>query len=284
MIPKLNRKTMNSFAIFVNTCDKFEDCWLPFFKLFKVFWPDYEGKIYLNTDYKEFRYTGLNIISIKNAEGKQDADNITWSECLRRGLNAVDSDVVLYLQEDYFLKGQVQDSLIQKYADLIKYNQVDCIHLTDQNTEGPIINNSPYPGLSTIGYNASYRVSCQAALWNKNTLLDYIRPYESAWNFEEFGTKRSKIKKDQFLTVDRNIVKLNENELIPYVFTGIIQGRWFEEVIPLFSKYEISVDYSIRGFVNARAPKPFWRKVEYQLLKIPVTIRSYFELLFLMKS
>jgi hypothetical protein len=272
---------MTSFAIFVNTCDKFEDCWVPFFKLFSTYWPDYDGEIYLNTDYKEFKYPGLNIISIKNAAVKQDAAIITWSECLRRGLNAVKNDVVLYLQEDYFLKGNVQHGIIQNYAGLIEDKKVDCIHLTDQNTSGPIIHNSPFPGLWTIGYDASYRVSCQAALWNKKVLQEYIRPYESAWNFEEFGTKRSKIKKHHFLTVDRSIVKLNEYELIPYVFTGIIQGRWFEEVVPLFNKHSIAIDYSLRGFVDSRTPKSFRKKVEYSLLKIPISIRSYFELLFL---
>lgn len=47
------------YSILVNTCDKFEDCWNPFFKLFFLFWPDYNGVIYLNTEYKEYSVRGF---------------------------------------------------------------------------------------------------------------------------------------------------------------------------------------------------------------------------------
>lgn len=42
------------YALLVNTCDKFEDCWIPFFSLLKKYWPDCSGKIYLNTEYKSY--------------------------------------------------------------------------------------------------------------------------------------------------------------------------------------------------------------------------------------
>lgn len=31
-----------NYSILVNTCDKFEDCWNPFFKLLSIYWPDYQ--------------------------------------------------------------------------------------------------------------------------------------------------------------------------------------------------------------------------------------------------
>ena len=58
--------THSNFSILVNTTDSFSDCWNPFFKLFKKYWPNYGGKIYLNTEIKDFKYEGLNIICIKN--------------------------------------------------------------------------------------------------------------------------------------------------------------------------------------------------------------------------
>ena len=47
------------FSVFVNSTDSFEDCWFPFFSLFKTFWPEFGGKIYLNTEAKQFCYPGL---------------------------------------------------------------------------------------------------------------------------------------------------------------------------------------------------------------------------------
>ena len=59
------------YSVLVNTCDKFEDCWNPFFKLFCMYWQDYKGKIYLNTEYKDYSFPGLDIISVKGCVGEK---------------------------------------------------------------------------------------------------------------------------------------------------------------------------------------------------------------------
>jgi hypothetical protein len=269
---------VSKYSIFVNTCDKFEDCWEPFFKLFAFYWPNYSGKIYLNTDYKEYTYPGLNIISLKNAEIRKDADKITWSECLIRGIDKVETEILLYMQEDYFLKGSVENNVVNQYVNLFSRNDIDCIHLTDQNTGGPITKSSPYPGLWTLKSDCADRISCQAALWRKSTLKQYIRPYESAWNFEEFGTRRAKVLKHNFYTVDRDKVQHEEYEIIPYIFTGIIQGKWYEKVIPLFKVHNINLDYSKRGFVSDTKGKSVTKRIQNQLSKVPVRIKSFFDL------
>ena len=47
-----------------------------------------------------------------------------------------------------------------------------------------------------------------------------------------------------------NIYKINKKEIIPYIFTGVIQGKWYVKVVDLFSQHKITVDYSKRGFIN----------------------------------
>ena len=56
------------YSIIVNTCDSYSDCWDPFFKLFSVFWKDCKGKIFLNTEYKDYSFPGLDIIPTKVCE------------------------------------------------------------------------------------------------------------------------------------------------------------------------------------------------------------------------
>jgi len=131
---------MNNFAIFVNTTDRFEDCWEPFFKLFSVYWPGFKGKIYLNTEYKTYQYPGLDIVSIKNCETTKDADKATWSECLYRGWTAVDNEVILYMQEDYFFNAPVNNDEIEKYAAFIRKENISCLHLTHASGNGPFSN------------------------------------------------------------------------------------------------------------------------------------------------
>ncbi|MGD1007944.1 MAG: hypothetical protein ABR980_12030, partial [Ignavibacteriaceae bacterium] len=140
---------------------------------------------------------------------------------MKRALESIDNDIVVYMQEDYFLKDTVKNELVEKYAKLMRYNgDIHCIHLTDQAViaEDKSLN---YEGLYTVALKQRHRISCQAALWRKSVLLSYLRSYENAWQFEEFGSKRSAALKHNFYVVDKNWVKLNKFEIIPYVFTGI---------------------------------------------------------------
>jgi hypothetical protein len=276
---------MQHYSILVNTCDKFEDCWNPFFKLFSIYWPDYKGKIFLNTEYKDYSYPGLDIIAVKGCSRHNIPKNVrvTWSQCLKWALESIDDEIVLYLQEDYFFKDVVKDNIVCKYVNMMHENEdIHCIHLTDQAVKAE--KKSQYENLYEVSLKQRYRISCQAALWEKAVLQSYLREYESAWEFEEFGSKRSVFQKHNFYVVDSSWVKLNEFEIIPYVFTGIVQGYWYEEVIPLFKKHDIAMDFSKRGFVNDAPQKAFIKRVKYRLNKIPKIIRNKIELNSLRKS
>lgn len=273
-------QTKCSYSILINTCDKFEDCWDPFFKLLSIYWPDCKGKIYLNSEYKGYSYNGLKITPLKVCEKHQISRDkrTTWSQCLKWALEAIDSDVILYMQEDYFLKDKVKDEIVEEYVQLIHKNKnIQCIHLTDQSVKA--YSKSEFKNLDEVEYKQRYRVSCQTALWRKQELLDLIREYENAWDFEEFGSMRSTIMQHDYYVVNRNYVKINQFEIIPYIFTGIVQGHWLDETVPLFEKHGIKMDFSMRGFVKNAPLKPFIKRVEYRINKIPKIIRNKIELI-----
>ncbi|HEX4373428.1 MAG TPA: hypothetical protein VHZ50_09025 [Puia sp.] len=238
---------MNPYCIFINTTDSFEDCWLPFFKTFSAYWPDFNGTIFLNTEKKDFGFENLNIVSVKNANN--NSCTATWSACLLNGLQKVGSEILLYMQEDYFLRAPVDNKLIHDHALLMLDEDIDCIHLTDQHSAGPF-KPSPYPGLWMLSKNADHRISCQAALWKKDILIKYIRAHENPWQFELYGTLRARCMDHKFYTVNLNRHKLHCKEIIPYIFTGVIQGKWYEEVIELFAQHHIEIDFSGRGFIT----------------------------------
>ncbi|CAM4100050.1 Glycosyl transferase [Zobellia roscoffensis] len=264
-----------NYSILVNTCDKFEDCWDPFFKLWSIYWPDCKATIYLNTEYKEYSYEGLNIVALKVCERNNFPKNqrATWSQCFEWALNAIETDVVLYLQEDYFLKDTVQNDIVAKYVHFMSDNEnMKCIHLTDQGIWGR--GASEYENLDNAICQQKNRVSCQAALWRKSELLDLLRDYESGWEFEEFGSMRSAILKSNYYVINRDYVKLDQFEIIPYVFTGVVQGRWYEKVVPLFKKHNIKMDFSKRGFLNDAPSRTLMKRVSDKLNKIPKIYRN----------
>lgn len=239
------------YSILVNTCDNFEDCWNPFFALFKKYWSDYTGTIFLNTEYKTYEYSGLTIVpvqgSLKNKYPR--TKRATWSQCLKWALESINTDIILYLQEDYFIKGGVKNDIVEMYVNLMLENpDIKCIHLTDQSVLPST--KSEFKQLDNVKVFQEFRVSCQAALWRKQELMEILRTRESAWDFEHYGSKRSSYIGHRYLVVDKTWVKLNAFEIIPYIFTGIVKGRWIREAKTLFDANGIDLDFSIRGFVD----------------------------------
>ena len=183
-----------NYSILINTCDKFDDCWDPFFKLWSLHWTDCSGKIYLNTEYKDYSYPELDITAVKGCERHHipKEKRATWSQCLKWALETMDTDIILYMQEDYFLKDTVKNEIIENYVQLMtEHSDIACIQLTDQAVLD--CGGSEYERLNAVILKQRYRVSCQAALWRKQELLEIIREQESAWEFEEFGSQRSGI-------------------------------------------------------------------------------------------
>jgi len=240
---------INNYSILINTCDKFEDCWYPFFKLFVTYWPDYKGKIYLNTEYKDYTYPGLNIISLKvcTKHNVPIDKHATWSQCLKWALEAIDTDIVLYMQEDYFLNDNVKNEWIEYFNSLMVTNpDIPCIQLTHAGI--PSVEKSSYDKLFTSDPEFFSYVSCQASFWRKDIMMSLIREHETAWNFEWWGSKRAKYLGFQFLVVDHHFFKPYEYSIISYIFTGVIGGKWYMPVVNLFKKHEVLVDFTKRGF------------------------------------
>ena len=192
-----------NYSILINTCDKFEDCWDPFFKLFSLYWPDYKGKVYLNTEYKDYNFENIDIRSLKVCEnhGIPKSSRVTWSQCLRWAIEEIEDDIVLYMQEDYFIKDRVDNATIQKICGkMMQSPDIMCIYLHSHAVEKEL---EIEDGLSIVKKDG-WRLSCQAALWRKQELLDIIRDYESPWEFENFGNKRSIVMGHKYLTIAKN--------------------------------------------------------------------------------
>ena len=92
---------MNYSVLFL-TCDKNEDLWAPFFHLFKKYWPQYRGNIYLNTETKSFFQKDINIRVLNHCYGKNDR----WAKRLKDCLKSIDDDYVIYYPTKHFRKEQ----------------------------------------------------------------------------------------------------------------------------------------------------------------------------------
>ena len=203
----------------------FSDCWAVFFILKST--ANYKGKIYLNSEDKSYKFDGLEIISIKSGLSLS-----TWSECLQYAIKSIEEDYLIYMQEDYFLHSKVNNKLINKYFELFKINNFDCLHLTDQCNEGPFIKKTINPNFWEIPKKTKYRASTQAAFWKKESFLKIIRSWETGWDFENMDQRSNKYLEK--LCVPIKFTQYNHNEIIPYIFT-IIKSKWNPKIVDIFS-------------------------------------------------
>lgn len=260
------------YSILVNTCDMYSDCWNPFFVLFKKYWPDYNGKIYLNTEYKDYSYPGLNIISNKIClrHGCNPAVQPSWSQRLTWALEQCETEVVLFMQEDFFLRDKVDNNRVSHYAEVMLSDEnLHCLHLTNFLNGGGILYNDEIENIRRF---YAYRIDCQAALWKKGVMLYYLDVRDSAWEFEKFGSWRASFNHHRICRLNKEYLK--ENPIIPYYSTGINKSRWQKGVVEVFRENGIEMDFSIRGFYEDMKPPTCFQYLMQRIRKIPGYLRQ----------
>jgi hypothetical protein len=241
-----NTSTSADLTIFVNTSDNFEDCWHPFFTLFHRYWPDCPYSIVLNTETKDFSFSGLNITCAKVS--LNEPKRLGWSECLERALDSISTPYILYLQEDYFLESAVRAEVLNDLLALMRLEKADVIRLSEAVDAGPW-HATGSKLIWTVDQKAKWRFSLQAALWRKDLLRAQIRKHESPWQLESYGGGRLRRSKEKICCVNRDLFSGKGKEVFPYTPTGIIAGKWVGEiVVPLFQAHDITMDFTKRGF------------------------------------
>jgi hypothetical protein len=239
-----------NLTVLVNSTDTFDDCWPPFFQLFKKHWPSCPCHVVLNTETKEYSDTELQLECSKVQAGDSaGSPRLSWSDCLIRCLHAVRTPFVLYMQEDYFLNGPVDQSFVAECVDIMLEHNVPHIRLMEVDDRARHHGSSLHPLLWQIDQRANYRVSLQAGLWSVAALKDLLRSGESAWTFERRGSVRAMSKPDVFLCQSLDHFNRQGRYPVPYQPTGIVRGKWYAPaVVDLFAANGISVDYAKRGF------------------------------------
>lgn len=176
----LSQKNEN-FAILVLSCDKYSDLWDGFFKcFFKNFPSGSNYKIYLGSNTKIFEHP--QVLSILSGH---DDD---WSSSYIRILRQIPEVKILVLLEDIFISSPINIAKLNIALDFAITNDVNYLRFFANPTPDiPTLN----PLIGEIIPGAPYRTTV-CGLWNKHTLLSILLPGESPWDFEVFGSHRSK--------------------------------------------------------------------------------------------
>lgn len=240
---------MKNLTILVNSCDKYEDAWEPFFKILKLQWPECEQyRIVLNTESKVYDCDFLNVETI--CGGK----DVTWSQRLKYVLERIETDYILYFLEDFFLLEKVSNETFEEALKLIQdSHDIGYIGLKYQKKReyrNPDDEDNSVRFINKDKIVTVNRINSMSALWNKSWLMSLIKDHETPWEFELYGSERSRRTPEKVLIIN------NEDGCCPCVFNynvnveyghGLTFGQWLPKNVELFEQYGIEVNFDNLG-------------------------------------
>lgn len=181
---------MKNVTFLVNSCDKYSDTWTPFFTLLEKNWQGFDLPVVLNTETKDYSFEGINLTVCNFPSAK------TWSERFLNVLDKISTDYVLVFLEDFFIEDIVN---VQEFNRCLEYMrqhlEVGCISF--KNTPEGLTESEQLSGYSKLESNATYRINCQAGLWKTSFLKKVLKKHENAWEFERWGSFRSRFLKEE---------------------------------------------------------------------------------------
>lgn len=225
-------KQQSEVAVVVCSCDKYADAWSPFFTLFFRYWPDCPAKIFLITN--ELSFDHRRVTSLRMGP------DVNWSRTFANALRLVESRLVVVLMEDYLLFRPIDNGRIQSLIDVMTKMGAACMRLYPD--PGGDVQLTGAKDVCLISERAEFRVSLQAALWDREALIGLVKDGENAWDFEIKGTERSRHMLKPFLSV----CGTTKDAALPYYCTGIVRGKWMPGAVLLCRKEGIDVDLKAR--------------------------------------
>ena len=251
----------DKLTVLVNSCDGYEDLWIPFFTLYRKYWDDKSVRLLLNTECKDFSFDGLQIECVH-------CDDSRYGARMLYALSQIETEYVLILLDDFFLRSSVDLSRILQItqwmdndAEIACFNSECLAVYADWEVDR-------CPGFRRVPPGNPYILNMQGAIWRTNSLKKYWRPHVSPWEWEQYCSLLSlKYPQDKFYcVVDPDMTFLKYGHRRKGDVWGVVRGKWvLEDVVPLFEKENISVDFSKRGGYSAKqqdgaaATAPRWK-------------------------
>ena len=227
---------MNEVSVLIYSCDKYSDAWGPFFTLFFRYW-DCPYPVYLATETEQCLLPDVKTI---NTEAE------TWTERIRAAVEQIPTEYVIGMCEDFFFRRPVKQYIIDSCLKYIKrFSNIACFNFEKDYDGASSTGLFSCFGKKPSGHN--FQKSCQPTLWRKSMLLELLDCKMNPWEWEDSETTDNY--EFYVYTGDLSGIAFDYGLYKRNLF-GIVRGKWVrEDVVPLFQKEGIDVDYQKRGFV-----------------------------------
>ena len=168
---------INEIPVILHSMDSYSRFWNPWYHLFNLHCKNHGPIIFLSED-KEPDFIN-DVTHIKTGEGE-------WGERLLRALKQIDSELVFYMQEDFWCVNDYE--LTDQLLEMFEKHGMDQLHIKE-NT--PLISTKKITGnLYRFEQKSEYTQNHQFGLWRKDKLIENVLPNENPWENEVDGSKR----------------------------------------------------------------------------------------------
>lgn len=236
------------------SCDKFSIVWDIWHTLFRKFWPDFDGPVYMCAETATFREPSVTSITTGLPQGPSN-----WSEGLEIALNKIETPFVIMTLEDLFLNRPVKHNKVKEMLALMKADpDIGCLRLVPV-PPGDIPVNEDVGKMSA---HSRYRISTQTAIWRRDYLLKVLKKGESPWEFEHIGSERSNTIEGEVYATLR---KPADQRLVTHL-NGIMRGKMMRQSENFLKANNIPIPESVP--VNTWLEEFYWMKASERLKKL----------------
>ena len=227
----------NDVTILVNSCDLYEDTWYPFFRLLQIQWPDCPYKIVLNTETKKYDCPFMNVETFNSGAG------LSWTARLRKALNSIDTEYVLFFLEDFFITENVNSNLFLQAVELLdnnpKIGRINFPQSRINDTFKDVSGEECY--YKKLDKKAKRKTDVIVSLWRKDYFLKLLYGDENPWQYEIESDIRARYAGCEIYSQRYSVSSPVFNYYInPADGIGITAGKWLKGNKILFEKYGIN--------------------------------------------
>lgn len=270
---------MPNVTFLINSCDKYEDAWHPFFECLWHFAGELPYPIILNTETKQYNSPHYEILCVHSSP------KATWSQRLIHVLESVSTKYVFFLLEDYFLKDKFDVDRFEKVvAYLDEHPDVAIVDIRPRwakSAEEAKRNRIVYKDTTDSFVerdNERFNITCSPGIWRTEALKSILREHEDIWDFEYYSGIRAKNQKYKVVRFDTRTPTIYEYDYQIWSGMGITAGKWLPKNKELFNSLGIEVNYDRLGILNVTSQEELKRSNRSNpiviLKKIPRKIRK----------
>lgn len=216
--------------ILVSSCDSYEVCWKPFFTLLDKYYPEHP-EVYLVCETKKCEYC-------KTINVNSDC----WSVRVRKALEEIDDEQVLFMLDDFFIRNKVDSDRINLAVSILENDDNVAVVNFEKDYRMSVRLNDNW---NQQFDNQVYLCSTQPSVWNKKALLSFLQDDINPWEFETRKISSSY----KFLINNKDfIIDIGYGHQPLSVGWGITRGKVAKELLHFLASEDIDIKPLIARF------------------------------------